>query len=111
MCNFNMTLIMTDSECTSCEVLSGSLHSNLAAVWAIEHYPYCKIVGVVLEPVLDSGSHKQKVARLESVPLSIVEQNTSAANNDVDLVLRMRREFTRQHCGRKSKPHINRAAL
>jgi hypothetical protein len=61
--------------------------------------------------VLDSCRNKQKVARLERVPLSIVKQNTFAANNDVDLVLGMGREFTRRHCGRKSKPHINRAAL
>jgi hypothetical protein len=45
--------------------------------------------------MLDSGGHEQKVAGLEWVPLAIVKQNASAANDDVNLVLCVRRLFIR----------------
>ena len=37
--------------------------------------------------MLGSGSHEQKIAWLEWVPLPVMKENTSAAHDDVNLVL------------------------
>jgi hypothetical protein len=49
-------------------------------------HPYGKVIGEVLETMPGSRSDKQKVARLESVPLAVMKQDTLATDDDVNLV-------------------------
>ena len=47
--------------------------------------------------MLGSGSDEQEVARLERFPLAIVNENTTTANDDVDLILPVRCLLVRRH--------------
>ena len=80
---------------------------DLAALGTVKYTPYRKILGSVLELMLDPGSHEQKVAGLKHVPFAIVNEHSSAANDEVNLVLCVRRLRARAH--REQESHIQRA--
>jgi hypothetical protein len=82
---------------------------DLATTGAIEDNPHGEVLGKVLETMLGSRSHEQKVACLEWVPLAIVKEDTSAADDDVDLVLCVRNLLVRGH--REGEFYIKGAAL
>ena len=63
----------------------------------VEYSPQGEILGEVLVVMLSPRSDEQKLARLERVPLAIVNENTSTANDDVDLILRVGRLLVRRH--------------
>jgi hypothetical protein len=60
---------------------------HLTALSTIENPPYRKVFGECLKTVLDSCRDEQQIARFERILLPVVEQNASAPDNDVDLVL------------------------
>jgi hypothetical protein len=47
--------------------------------------------------MLGPGSDKQEIARLEPIPLAIVDENASTANDYVDFILRVGRLLIRRH--------------
>jgi hypothetical protein len=47
--------------------------------------------------MLGPGSDKQEIARLEPIPLAVVDENSSTANDDVEFVLRVGRLLIRRH--------------
>src|SRR5580765_5962500 len=70
---------------------------DLATSRPVEYTPQGEILGKVLVMMLNSRSHEQKVPCLERVPLAIVNENSSAANDDINLVLYVRRLLVRGH--------------
>jgi hypothetical protein len=74
---------------------SGTLGWDLASTGAVENNPHNQVIAEGFESMLGSGGHEQKVAWLEWVPLAIVKQNPSAANDNVNLVLCVRRLLIR----------------
>jgi DNA replication protein DnaC len=76
---------------------------------AVEDDPHGEVVSEILEPVLDSRGHEQEVSGFEPVSAAIVKQDTVAAHNDGDLVLRMWRLAIRGYRQREQRP--DRAAL
>ena len=80
---------------------------DLAALGTVKYTPYRKILGSVLELMLDPRSHELKVAGLKHVPFAIVNEHSSAANDEVNLVLCVRRLRART-CG-EGKGYIQRA--
>jgi hypothetical protein len=74
---------------------------------AVKYTPQGQIVGSVLELMLDPCSHEQEVACLEPVPLAVVNQYSSAANDEVNLVLCMRRLLARAQ--REAKRYVKSA--
>ena len=83
-----------------------SSRSHLAALRAVKHTPYREILGNVIELMFDSRSHKQEVARLKRVPFAIMNKHSSTANDEVNLVLRVRRLLARAH--REGEGYIQR---
>src|SRR5262245_24580075 len=61
--------------------------SDLAPDSTIEDTPDGKILGEVLEVVLRSGSHEQKVPCVERIALAVVTQDASTPDDHIDLVL------------------------
>jgi hypothetical protein len=74
-----------------------SVHRYLTAFSAVKDAPYRKVLGKRFESVLDSCGNEQQVACFEGITLSVMEENASATNDDVDLVLRMWGLFVRRH--------------
>jgi len=72
-----------------------ALRGDLASPGAVEDHPHGEVLAEVLETMLGPCGHEQKIARLERVPLAVVKQDAPAADDDVDLVLRMRRLLVR----------------
>jgi hypothetical protein len=62
---------------------------------SVKYAPQGQIVGSVLKLLLGPGGDEQDVARLERLPPVLVKEDTSPANNEVDLVLRVRRLLPR----------------
>lgn len=86
-----------------------SLRRNLATGRPVKHAPHGKILGNVLDLVLDSGSHEQEVTCLERFTLTIVQEHSPATNDEVNLVLRVWGLLARAL--RKGKGYIQRATL
>jgi hypothetical protein len=86
-----------------------ALYWDLTATGAVEYNPHGEVLGKVLETMLGSRSHEQKVACLERVPLAIVTEDASAADDDVDLVLCVRSLLVRGH--RKGELYVKGATL
>jgi hypothetical protein len=61
----------------------------------VKYTPQSQIVGSVLKLVLGPGGYEQDVAWLELVPLAVVKEESSPANDEVKLVLRVRRLLAR----------------
>src|SRR4029450_2884862 len=74
---------------------------------AIEYSPHEQVVAEVFEVMVDSGGYEEKVTRLERISHAIVEQDASTADDDVDLVLCMRRLFV--GACRRRELHVERA--
>jgi hypothetical protein len=66
-----------------------SLRRYLTAFGTVKDAPYRKVFGERFEPVFDSCGNEQQVPCFEGVALAVMEENASATNNDVNLVLRM----------------------
>ena len=75
----------------------------------MEDDPYREVVAKILEMVLDARGHEKEIARFERRPLAVVREHTSSADDDIHLVLRMRRLAIRSH--RAGKLDLERAAL
>jgi hypothetical protein len=79
----------------------GSLGQHYALYWdlatrgTVKYAPQGQIVASVLELMLGRRSHEQDVARLERIPLAVVNEHPPAANDEVNLVLRVRRLLAR----------------
>jgi hypothetical protein len=82
---------------------------DLTAGGAVEDNPHGEVHGEVLKMRLSYRSREQKVACLKRVPRAAVRQDASAADDDVDLVLRMRSLLVRRH--REGEFYIKGAAL
>ena len=67
-----------------------ALCGDLAPLRAVKDNPHGEVLGKVLEMMLGSRGHEHKVAWLEWVPLAVVKQEASAANDDINLVLCVR---------------------
>ena len=79
----------------------------------MEHDPDLEVIGKVLEPMRNSRSHEQQVARLERVSLAVVKQDTSATHDDVHLVLRVRSRLSGRWTRREAtegESNVERAA-
>ena len=63
---------------------------RLASGGTVEDNPNGEILGKVLEAMLGSSRHEEKIARFEGIPLAVVKEHASAADDDVDFVLSMR---------------------
>src|SRR5699024_8810103 len=61
-----------------------------AALGAVEDHPGGKVLAEVLEPVLDLGRHEEQVAGAERGAHAPVHELPRTADNDVDLVARVR---------------------
>jgi len=70
---------------------------DLTARGPVEDNPHGEVLGKVLKTMLGSRSHEQKVACLKRVLRAVVNQDASAADDDVDLVLLMRSLPVRRH--------------
>src|SRR5262249_7707159 len=68
---------------------------DLAAAGPVEDPPHQEVVAKIFKPMVGPGGHEKEVAGLEGVPLAIVKQDATAANDDVDLVLCVRRLLIR----------------
>jgi hypothetical protein len=86
-----------------------ALYWDLATMRAVKYTPQRKVLGNVLELMLGPRSHEQKVAWLEPVPLAVVNEYSSAANDEVNLVLCMRRLPVRAQ--REAKGYVKSATL
>ena len=62
---------------------------------SVKYAPQGQIVGSVLKLMLGPRRHEQDVARLERVPLAVVKEESSPANDEVKLVLCVRRLLDR----------------
>jgi len=82
---------------------------DLATMRAVKYTPQGEVLGNVLELMLGPRSHEQEVAGLEPVPLAVVNEYSSAANDEVNLVLCMRRLLARAQ--REAKGYIKSATL
>jgi len=82
---------------------------DLAARGAIEDHPHGEVLSKVLEPMLDSRCYEQQVARLEGMPLAVVKEDAAAADDDVELVLGVRRLLIRGY--RKRELYVQGTAL
>ena len=49
--------------------------------------PHGEVIGKLLEAMLGSRSNEQKIARLKWVSLSVMEEDSSATQDEVDLIL------------------------
>ena len=76
---------------------------------AVKYAPHGEIFGNVLEVMLDPCSHEQEIPWLECVSLAVVNEHASTANDEVDLVLAMRRLLARAQ--RERKGYVKRATL
>src|SRR5580692_9374930 len=76
---------------------------------AVKYTPQSDVLGNVLELMLDPRSDEQEVARLEPVSLAVVNEYSSAANDEVNLVLCMRRLLVRAQG--EAKGYVESAAL
>jgi hypothetical protein len=74
---------------------------DLTALGTVKHTPYGEILGSVLELMLDPRSHKQQIAGLKRLPFAIVNERSSTANGEVDLVLCVWRLRERAHWERE----------
>src|SRR5438552_18592180 len=63
----------------------------LAALRSIEHYPYAKVLGKILEAVLDARSGENQVTRGKGTSRCPIKKNSTTAGNDVNLVAGVRR--------------------
>jgi len=70
---------------------------DLAALGTVKYTPHREILGKVLELMLDSRSHEEEVARLKRVPFAIMNKQPSTANDEVNLILCVRRLPARVH--------------
>jgi len=82
---------------------------QLAAGRTVEDHPDRKVVAELFETVFGSRGDEQAIARLERIASAIVEQDASTGDDDVDLVLRMRRLPVRWKRAR-GKFHLESAA-
>src|SRR5262249_39048234 len=82
---------------------------HLAAFRTVEDPPYQEVITAVFKPVFGRGGNEQEIACFELVPLAVVKQNASPANDDVNFVLLVRRLYIRAR--RRPENHIERAAL
>src|SRR6185503_5647506 len=64
---------------------------RFAALGTEENHPHGQIVAEVFEPMLRPRGHEHEVSGPELIPLAVVEQDASSADDHVDLVLRVRR--------------------
>jgi hypothetical protein len=69
----------------------GGNRLGLATVGPVEHSPHGEIAAQLTKLMLDTGGHEQQVASLKGFPFAIVKQNTAASNDNVKLVLLVRR--------------------
>jgi hypothetical protein len=79
---------------------------DLATMGAVKYAPQGQIVISVLELMLGPRSHEQDVAWLERVPLVVVNEHSPAANDEVNLVLCVRRLLARAQ--REGKGYVKR---
>jgi hypothetical protein len=82
---------------------------DLATMRAVKYTPQGDVLGNVLELMLDPRSDEQEVARLEPVSLAVVNEYSSAANDEVNLVPCMRRLLARAQ--REAKGYVESATL
>src|SRR5262245_35654778 len=86
-----------------------ALCGNLAAGRPVKDPPHGKILRNVLNLMLGSRSHEQQVARVEQIPLAVVEEDSATANDKINLILSVRCLLSRVQ--REGKSYIQRAAL
>jgi hypothetical protein len=82
---------------------------HLAATSTVEYPPQRKIVSKLLVVMFDPRGHNQDIARLKRISPTTVDENSPATNNDVDLVLHVRRLPIRGHGHRE--PYVQSATL
>jgi hypothetical protein len=75
----------------------------------VKYTPQGEILGNVLELMLGTRGHEQEVAGFEPIPLSVVNEHSSAANDEVNLVLCVRRLLARGQ--RETKGYVKSATL
>jgi hypothetical protein len=74
-----------------------ALSRDLATRGAKEDDPHGEVLGKVLKVVLGSRRHAEKVARFEAGARAVVKENTSASDDDVNLVLFVRGLLVGEH--------------
>lgn len=72
------------------------LHRDLATAGTVEHAPKREILGEIFIVMRGARSDEQQITCLERVPLAIVNENALAANDGVNLILRVRRLSVRR---------------
>jgi hypothetical protein len=80
----------------TCALASGgsvTTDRNLATPGAIEEDPYRQVLREVLESMLDSRGHEEEIAWPERVPPAVVKEDAAPMDDDVDLVLLVRRRL------------------
>jgi hypothetical protein len=82
---------------------------HLAATSTVEYPPQRKIVSKLLVVMFGPRGHNQDIARLERISPTTVDENSPATNNDVDLVLHVRRLPIRGHGHRE--PYVQSATV
>lgn len=85
------------------------LGRDFATIVAIKYPPHGKVLDHVVELVLDPGSHEEEVARFEPVLLAVMNEHSPAANDEVNLVLCMRRLLFRNES--EGKGYVKGATL
>src|SRR5262249_29799317 len=82
-----------------------ALRRNLATTGAVEDDPHGEVLGKVLEAMLGSRSHEQEIARPERVPLAVMKEDAAAADDNVNLVLGVRRRRPRERRKATEREH------
>jgi hypothetical protein len=82
---------------------------GLATMTAVKYTPQGEVLGSVLELMLGPRSHEQEVACLEPIPLAVVNEYSSTANDEVNLALCMRRLLV--WAQREAKGYVKSATL
>jgi hypothetical protein len=76
----------------------------------VEHDPHSEVLAELVETVLRPCGHEQKVARLEWIPLALMKEDASPADDDVHLVLCVAGWLCRP-LRRRREPHVEAPAL
>src|SRR5262245_39760200 len=73
----------------ACAIARFVLRGHIAAARTVEDHPHGEVLCKILETMLDSRGHEEKIAWPESVSLAVVEEDAAATDDDVNFVLRV----------------------
>ena len=72
-------------------ILRRALCQSFSTFWSPEYHPCSKVLGKVLEPMLNVGAYKEAIPRAERVASPVNNELAGALMDEIDFVLIMRR--------------------